>query len=66
MITIGGFSNVVYCTIVLKTPDGHSAHILLQPECTYQYLCLYCLVIMAHYLTSESGGIVNSWAAINI
>ena len=57
MMTIEGFFNVVYCTIVLKTLNKHSAHILPQLKCTCQYLCLYCLVVIARYLISKSGGI---------
>ena len=51
---IGRFSNVVYR---IKAPDRHSAYILPPLERTYWYPCLYRLVVIAHYLTSKSGGI---------
>ena len=45
---------MVYRTEVL---DRHSAYILLPPEYTYWYPCLYYLVIITRYLTSKSGEI---------
>ena len=56
VITIEGFSNIYY-TIILEVLDRHSTYILLLLECTCQYLCLYCLVIIAYYLTSKSSEI---------
>jgi hypothetical protein len=54
MTTIGRFSDVVYCT---EAPDGQSARILLPPERTRQYPCLYYPVTITRYLTSKSSGI---------
>jgi hypothetical protein len=54
---IKGFFNIVYYITVLEVLGRHSVYILLLLECTYQYLYLYCLVAIIHYLTSESGEI---------
>jgi hypothetical protein len=54
-MTIEGFSNIVYYITILEVLDGHSAYILLLLECTRQYLYLYYLVAIIHYLTSKSG-----------
>ena len=54
---IKGFSDIVYYITILKALDGHSAYILLLLECTRQYLYLYYLVAITHYLTNKSGEI---------
>jgi hypothetical protein len=54
---IGGFSDVVYCIIILEILDRHSAYILLLLECTYWYLYVYYPVIITRYLTSKSSEI---------
>jgi hypothetical protein len=48
---------MVYYITILEVLDRHSAYILLLLECTYQYLYLYHLVAITHYLTDKSGEI---------
>jgi hypothetical protein len=48
---------MVYYITISKVLDRHSIYILPLLECTYQYLYLYYLVTITHYLTSKSGEI---------